>query len=72
MMVFLRNSMKLSELAEPFLNFIKTAKVSNELSSSQKQTVLRLIGKKDIHECFIENWRLISLLNVNSRVILKH
>ena len=36
-----------ASLAEPFLNSIKSAKLKNELSCSQKQAVIRLIEKKD-------------------------
>ena len=55
-----------ASLAEPFLNSIKTAELWNKLSSSQREAVIRLIIKKDKDKCFIENWRPISLLNVDS------
>ena len=35
-----------SGLVQPFLNSTKTAKLNNELSSSQKQVTIRLIEKR--------------------------
>ena len=60
-----------ASLAEPFLNSIKTSELWNELSSSQREAVIRLIIKKDKDKSFIENWRPISLLNVDSELISK-
>ena len=61
-----------ASLTEPFLNSIKTAKLKKELSSSQRQAVIKPIEKKGIeNKCFIENWRPISLLNVYSKLISK-
>ena len=46
-----------NELKIPLLpNIIKTFKVG-ELSTSQKQAVIKLIGKKDKDKRFIKNWR---------------
>ena len=42
-----------------------------ELSSSKKQAVIKLIEKKDKDKRLIENWRPISLLNVDSKLISK-
>ena len=44
-----------ASLAEPLLNSIKTIKLKNELSSSQKEAVIRLIEKKDRDKRFMEN-----------------
>ena len=45
--------------------------MKNELSSSQKPTVIGLIEKNDRDQRFIENWRPVSLLNVDSELISK-
>ena len=41
------------------------------LCTSQRQAVIKLIEKKDRDERFIKNWRPISLLNVDSKIISK-
>ena len=42
-----------------------------ELSSSQKQSVITLIHKKDKDRLFLENWRPISLLNTDYKILSK-
>ena len=42
-----------------------------ELSSSQKQAVITLISKKDKDKSFLENWRPISLINVDEKMLSK-
>ena len=39
------------------------------MSSSEKQAVITLIEKKDRDKRYIKNWRPISLLNVDSKVL---
>ena len=41
------------------------------LCTSQRQAIIKLIEKKDRDERFIKNWRPISLLNVDSKIISK-
>ena len=41
------------------------------LSISQRQTVVKLIEKKDRDKQYIKNWRPISLLNVDKKSCLK-
>ena len=41
------------------------------MSNTQKQAVITLIEKKGKDCCFIENWRLISLLNVDGKIMSK-
>ena len=52
-------------------NFIKPFGRGKELSTSQKQAVIKLIEKKDRHKRFIKGWRSISLYNVDVTLILK-
>ena len=42
-----------------------------ELSAPQKQSVIRLIEKKDKDKSYIKNWRPISLLNVDTKILAK-
>ena len=45
--------------------------LKKELSTSQKQAVIKLIKKKDCNKNFIKNWRPISLLNLDVKLISK-
>ena len=54
-----------------FLNSCRTAKLEKELSTSQRQAIIKLIDKKDKDKRFIKNWRPISLLNVDYEIITK-
>ena len=47
------------------------AKIHGELSTSQRQAIIRLIEKKDADKTKIANWRPISLLNVDLKMISK-
>ena len=54
--------------------FIDSANYSfceGELSPSQKQAVITLLEKKDKDKMLIKNWRPISLLNVDAKIISK-
>ena len=42
-----------------------------KLSTSQRQAVIKLIEKKDKDKKLIKNWRPISLLNVDTKLISK-
>ena len=46
---------------------------NGELSTSQRQVVIKLIEKKDKDKKLIKNWRCISLMNTdtNSKVLAK-
>ena len=59
------------DVKEPFINSIKEAKVKQKLSSSQRQAVIKLIEKKNKDKRCIENWRPISLLNVDYKILSK-
>ena len=49
-------------LQEPLLSLTRTSFLREEVSSSQKHAVIKLIEKKDEDKRFKENWRSISLL----------
>ena len=51
------------DIKDVFLNSCRTAKLKKELSTSQRQAVIKLVEKKDKDKKFIKNWRPISLLN---------
>ena len=53
----------------PLVLSFKMAFIEKELSTSQKQAVIKLIKKKDHDERFMKNWRPISLLNVDAKLI---
>ena len=59
------------DLKEIFLNSVPEAKEIGHLSTSQRQAIIKLIEKKDRDKRFIRNWRPISLLNVDSKIISK-
>ena len=42
-----------------------------EMSHSQKQAVITLIGKKGKDRNYLENWRPISLINVDAKIASK-
>ena len=48
---------------------IQQSFIAGELSTSQKQGIIKLIEKKDRDKRFIKNWRPISLLNVDVKLI---
>ena len=58
-------------LKKIFVNSVREAKEIGHLSTSQRQAIIKLIEKKDRDKRFIKNWRPISLLNVDSKIISK-
>ena len=42
------------------------------LSITQGQAVIKLIEKKDCDNRYIKNWRPISLLNVDTKILSKY
>ena len=50
---------------------IQQSFIAGELSTSQKQAIIKLIEKKHRDKRFIKNWRPISLLNADMKLILK-
>ena len=59
------------DIKDAFLNSCRAAKLKKESGILQRQAVIKLIEKKDKNKRFIENWRPISLLNVEYKIIFK-
>ena len=59
------------DLKASFISRFKLAFDKGELSNSQKQVVIKLIEKKDEDKRLIQNWRPISLLNVDLKIFSK-
>ena len=57
------------DLKKPLCASITKAFQRGELSHSQKEAVIKLIEKKDRDKKLIKNWRPISLLNINTKLI---
>ena len=60
-----------TELKEIFVDSVSEAKEKGILSTSQRQAIIKLIEKKDRDKRFIQNWRPISLLNEDLKIISK-
>ena len=54
-----------------FINTLKQSKIDGNLPISQGQAVIKLIAKKDRDKRFAKNWRPISLLNVDTKILSK-
>ena len=59
------------EIKDVYINSLKQAKIKNTPSISQRQAVIKLLEKKDRDKRFIKNWRPISLLNVDRKILSK-
>jgi hypothetical protein len=57
------------KVKQPYTASLIEAKIKGELSTSQKQAIIRLIEKKDKDKTKIKNWRPISLLNVDLKIV---
>ena len=53
------------------MNSIMEVREKKKSSTSQRQAVIKLIANKERDKWFIKNWRAISLLNVDYKVIAK-
>ena len=58
-------------ISEPFIQCANECFEKREMSSSQKQAVITLTEKKGKDRSFLENWRLISLVNVDAKIVSK-
>ena len=61
----------LGRYKDVFINSLKEAKIKGSLSLSQRQTVIKFLEKKDRDKRFIKNWRPISLLSVDIKILSK-
>ena len=50
---------------------LKQSKIDGHLSISQRQAIIKLIAKKSRDKRFVKNWRPISLLNVDTKILSK-
>ena len=59
------------EVKQPFMNLLSQIKVSKKLVTFQRQSVIKLLEKKDKDKRLITSWRPVSLLNVDYKIIPK-
>ena len=59
------------DIKDVSINSLKEAKIKGSLSISQRQAVIKLLEKKDRDKRFIKNWRPISLLSVDIKILSK-
>ena len=58
-------------ISEPFTKCVNECFEKGEMSSSQKQAVITLVEKKGKDRTLLENWRPISLVNVDAKIMSK-
>jgi len=58
-------------ICNPFFDCVNASFEKEELSNSQEQAVISLIEKKGKDRTLLENWRPISLVNVDAKIISK-
>ena len=58
-------------LVKDLVNSFNYAHNYGELSNSQKQAVITLVEKKGKDKRLIKNWRPISLINVDTKIVSK-
>ena len=59
------------DIKDLFYDSVCYSRRVGELSTSQKQAIIKLLEKINKDKRFIENWRPISLLNVDTKIIWK-
>ena len=59
------------EVENYFYDSVMESIIKGKLPTSQRQSVIRLIQKKEKDKLNIDNWRPISLLNVDTKIISK-
>ena len=60
-----------SLIGRPLVDCVNYSYKFGELSNSQKQAIITLIEKKGKDKRLIKNWRPISLINVDAKIISK-
>ena len=60
-----------SLISNSYMNCVNKSFEKGEISSSMKQAIITLIEKKDKDRSLLENWRPISLVNVDAKIISK-
>ena len=55
-------------LGEILVKAFNEAFVKKEMSTSQRQAIITLVEKKDKDRTYLENWRPISLINVDAKM----
>ena len=63
--------MLFGEIAAPLVESLNNSFSVGELSTSQRQVVIRLIEKKGRDKRLVKNWRPISLMNVDTKIASK-
>ena len=58
-------------LSDTFINSFNEAFMKKEMSPSQRQTVITLIEKPDKDRTYLQNWRPISLTNIDAKIASK-
>ena len=59
------------ELKTPLMECVNQAFHTKILSISQRQAVIKLIEKNDRDKRYMKNWRPVSLLNVDEKIVSK-
>ena len=59
------------EIKEFLIASVKEAKIRGDLSISQRQAIIKLTEKRDREKRYTKSWRPISLLNADTKIILK-
>ena len=60
-----------NKLTKIFVDSVSEPKEKGHLSTSQRQAIIKLIEKNERDKKFIQNWRPISFLNVDLKIISK-
>ena len=61
-----------SEVKKTFLSCVSHSFEKGELFTSQRQAIIKSIEEKDKDKRLIQNWKPVSLLNVDVKIISKH
>ena len=59
------------DIKDTFMKSLKESKQLKYLCDSQRQAIIKLLGKPNKNDRFISNWRPISLLNFDLKMISK-